>query len=104
MTAKKNNILSVNFSSEAIVCLQQMGYLNGLKKSTGDKNISGFISRLVIDYLGIRHPAAKSFIEEKLWIIELNELGKERDKIQLSMEKIAQKINNLKAVNEERKL
>ena len=59
---KKKNIFSINFSDEAISCLQSLGYLDGRKKAVKGKNLSGFVSELVV-CLKFNGLARKNFIK-----------------------------------------
>ena len=97
MVVKSKNIVPVNLSKEAILCLQVLEYLNGNKKSTGKKNLSQFISRLVVEHVGITYPLDANKIKEKVIKIQLFDLQKDRDVLDDGIKDLAL---SLSAINE----
>jgi len=86
MPTKKNNIQSVNFSSKAVQVLQMAGFINKRKRSTGLKNLSRFLSELVVDYFNARAEKVEH-IAHAIALRELNDLQKEQERISKEIEK-----------------
>lgn len=88
---KKSNVMAINFSDKAILCLQKLGIIDGNKKSK-DKRLSSFVSERVIDYIiNMRTDDIHAINVEHLKN-ELRELQEERDVTESKMLGIAEMI------------
>ena len=92
---KKSNVIGVNFSKKAILCLQRMGYLDGNKKSTGRK-LSSIISDIVCEHLRLHHPADERFVKERMLVLKLHEITKQRNQLEEQIQDLGLKITALR--------
>ena len=95
---KKSNIFTINLSQEAIVVLQAIGYLNNLKKSTGVKNLSEFISKLIVNFLKLKYPLKHKEVLMKVLTAQLYEKTEERNKLNDEIDSKSKKLSELKNV------
>ena len=70
---KVSNVFSLNLSDKAIIVLQRLGFLNGKKQVIKNRNLSNFISCIILKSFGYAN------IEERYLLFELNRLQIERD-------------------------
>jgi len=92
----KKNIVPINWSKEAMLCLQYMDFLNGHKRSTGKKNLSKFVSRLVVEYIAIRYPLVEREIKERVTKLQLVEIQNERNELDKRIQDLAIQLSGLK--------
>lgn len=103
MVQKKSNVVSINFNDTAILCLQRLQYLDGMKKSKKEKNLSEFISRLVLEYVDLKYPQDMRMVQERLLKLEIIELQKKRDEIEDVIKLNADKITDLRNMDKDYK-
>lgn len=96
---KKRNLTTINFSDSAINSLQIAGYMDKNKKSKG-RNLSGYISRLVLNNVKVKYPLDYKQIRERVKVLELVELQRQRNKLD---RQILKKAEELKKVREKLK-
>jgi len=90
---KKENIFSIYLNQKAIICLQQLNFINGFKKSTKKKSLSKFINNLIIDFVAEND---EKTIKERLLRMELIKITKERNRLDKRIEEIADTLSALK--------
>ena len=78
MVVKKSNIFSINLTDKAVVSLQHIGYLDGSKKAIKGSNLSDFVSKVIIEYVGLNYPEGSRKVEEKLLLTRINGLDVKR--------------------------
>lgn len=103
MGIKKKSIFPVNLSNEAVQSIQRLGFINGKKQSTGKKNLSEFVSQLIVEFVGLNFPKDHKYIQEKILKLELYDFQKRRDKLEDAMQTIANKLVAIKESNQEAK-
>ena len=96
MPSKKSNIISLNLSDYNLFFLQRAGILNKHKRSTGRRSVSAFINECIKDYIKRLHPSHAAAVEETLLIHRLNELQKDRNALDDSIEEISKKLGKLR--------
>ena len=102
MVVKKTNVIGVNVSDKALLCLQHSGYLDKRKKATG-KNISRFISELICDYFDVpRLGVDRYYIREKELRKSLLNHQKARDDTEEIIKQIAQELSGLRELKKQR--
>ncbi len=97
---KKHCKTTINFSKEAVFCLQATGHIDKRKKVT-KKNLSKFISRLIVEHISFTYPLDRRKIQEKVMVAELRNLQDKRDHLEEDMKWIAGKLNKIKEINKE---
>lgn len=95
---KKKNIMSVNFSNKGIYCLQELGFIDGNKRSRGEKSLSRFVNGLVMDFVDLNRPAMSNEVEKKNIIIQLFLKQKERNSLDNDILSLADKLIDLKKI------
>jgi len=92
MAIRKNRTFGISLSDKALKVLQVMGYIDGRKKTSKEKNLSKFISGLVEDHI-IFHPGLDEHdINLKVHTADLNELQRQQRAIEEKMHQVAGKI------------
>jgi len=96
MPIKKENRISIRLTPKAMFCLQNAGYINGKKKSTG-KGYSPFISKLIIDYFELGKIPDRARVRYKTYVDELSTYQKIRDKAQDKIMELAEEIRKIRS-------
>lgn len=98
MVVKKKNIFCVSLTAKAVLCLQQLGYLDGKKKTTC-KNLSHFFSELICDFIETGDSDMRRLVQQKMLLLEMKVLERERVHIESKMRKVAVTLSSLKVYN-----
>jgi len=99
MVVKKRNIFSINLSETAVQSLIQLNYLNGNKRATM-KNLSRFLSKLIVDYISINNPRDRRVVDERILALDLKNVTEERNKLEIRIQELALKLSAVRGSNE----
>jgi len=98
---KKTNVFSINLSDTAVISLQHINYLDGKKRGVKGCNLSDFISRLIVDFIGVNYPGDSVKIREKLLLCEMKHVNIKRGELDVEIEGLALKLRALRDVRGE---
>lgn len=96
MAIRNKNIYSVNLTDMAVEALQLAGILDKKKKKKKGFNLSQFISKTIVSYVENHKESNPDTIMINLLLKEMEDIDKERKKLDNEAIKVADKIKKIK--------